>query len=181
MVKPDNTDGQRPDDTAADAIREVLAKVRDPEIPVLTIVDLGILREVRRTRLADGRDGWRIALSPTYSGCPATDMIHQQVRMALYAAGVTDFEIETRLAPPWTTDWISAEGREKLRAYGIAPPDPWPGDGPVACPRCGDTDTALLSEFGSTPCKSLRQCRACLEPFDHFKCHGRAGKAFRIT
>lgn len=156
-----------------DAVYRILSTVRDPEIPVLTILDLGIVREVRWSEIGPGREGWRITLSPTYTGCPATDMIAQQVRIALYAAGITDFLLETSLSPPWSTDWISAVGREKLRAYGIAPPSPWPGNDPVPCPHCGSTDTRLLSEFGSTPCKALRQCASCLEPFDHFKCHGR--------
>ena len=163
-----------------ESILRILATVEDPEIPVLTILDLGIVRGVRSTPAEDGRPVWQITLSPTYTGCPATDMIAQQVRMALYAAGVTDFRLETRLTPAWTTDWISAEGREKLRAYGIAPPSPSPGHEPVPCPHCGSTDTVLLSEFGSTPCKALRRCQSCLEPFDHFKCHGRAGHGIRI-
>ena len=161
------------DSPSSDAVYSILSTVQDPEIPVLTILDLGILREVRWTDIGPERQGWRITLSPTYTGCPATEMIAQQVRIALYAGGITDFRLETSLSPPWTTDWISAEGRAKLTAYGIAPPAPWPGDGPVPCPQCGSADTRLLSEFGSTPCKSLRQCASCLEPFDHFKCHGR--------
>lgn len=181
MVNPSDIGQDSQNQPRADAIRRILARVMDPEIPVLSILDLGILRDIRRADIGNGRTGWRITLTPTFSGCPATDMIAQQVRMALYAADVTDFILETSLAPPWTTDWITAEGREKLRAYGIAPPEAIPGDGNVPCPRCGSSDTRLLSEFGSTPCKALRQCGECLEPFDHFKCHGRASGAFGMT
>lgn len=161
------------DSPSSDAVYRILSTVQDPEIPVLSILDLGIVRSTQWSDIAPGRQGWHITLSPTYTACPATEMIAQQVRIALYAADITDFLLETSLSPPWTTDWISAEGREKLRAYGIAPPDPWPGNGPIPCPHCGSADTRLLSEFGSTPCKSLRRCASCLEPFDHFKCHGR--------
>jgi ring-1,2-phenylacetyl-CoA epoxidase subunit PaaD len=159
---------------------EILGTVTDPEIPVLTVTDLGIIRDVRRVETADARGKWEIVITPTYSGCPAMDMIATGIRMALYAAGVDDFEILTVLSPAWTTDWMSAEGRAKLQAYGIAPPRPLPRvyrEGlfaeaePVPCPRCGSVHTRLLSEFGSTACKSLHQCEDCGEPFDYFKCH----------
>lgn len=142
-----------------DRIRDVLAAVPDPEIPVLSILDLGIVREVSAAR---------VALTPTYSGCPATRAIEEAVRAALDAGGFEDVAIHTVLDPPWTTDWITPEGRAKLHAYGIAPPSL---AATATCPQCGSTDTEELSRFGSTPCKALWRCRACLEPFDRFKCH----------
>jgi ring-1,2-phenylacetyl-CoA epoxidase subunit PaaD len=144
-----------------DAIRAVLAGVPDPEIPVVSVVDLGIVRDVT---------SGRVTITPTYTGCPATQVIERDIRDALDAAGYRQVRLETVLSPPWTTDWISAEGREKLRAYGIAPPTP-PGERQVACPQCGSTETEEISRFGSTPCKALWRCRSCAEPFDLFKCH----------
>lgn len=143
----------------ANPIWGVLASVPDPEIPVVSVVDLGIVRGIE--------DGC-VVITPTYSGCPATLAIEQSIRAALDAAGYRDTAIETRIAPPWTTDWISAEGRDKLRKYGIAPPSP---SSDVECPQCGSTNTEEVSRFGSTPCKSQFRCRDCLEPFDRFKCH----------
>ncbi|HEX5182709.1 MAG TPA: 1,2-phenylacetyl-CoA epoxidase subunit PaaD [Allosphingosinicella sp.] len=136
----------------------ILKDVPDPEIPVLSVVDLGIVRSVK----AD-----RVVITPTYTGCPATQVIERDIRAALDAAGYRDIRIETILSPPWTTDWISPEGQEKLRAYGIAPPT----RRAVECPQCGSTDCEEVSRFGSTPCKALWRCRACGEPFDLFKCH----------
>ena len=141
----------------------VLEGVPDPEIPVLALTDLGIIRE------ADAR-ARRVVLTPTYTGCPATFAIEMSVRAALDAAGFGDVAIETTLTPPWTTDWITPEGREKLRAYGIAPPIP-AGTREVQCPQCRSTRTEEMSRFGSTPCKAQWRCRDCLEPFDLFKCH----------
>ena len=143
----------------SDAIMAVLAEVPDPEIPAVSVLDLGIVR---------GIEGDKVIITPTYSGCPATMFIEQSIRAALYAAGYRSIAIETRLAPAWTTDWISAAGKEKLRAYGIAPPDLAKT---ATCPQCGSTDTEEVSRFGSTPCKSQWRCKACLEPFDRFKCH----------
>ncbi|MFN3725280.1 MAG: 1,2-phenylacetyl-CoA epoxidase subunit PaaD [Allosphingosinicella sp.] len=143
------------------ALWDVLKSVPDPEIPVLSIIDLGILREVHDDR---------VVLTPTYTGCPATQVIERMVRDALDAAGLRDVRIETTLTPPWTTDWITPEGREKLRAYGIAPPTA-PGERAVHCPQCGSAETEEISRFGSTPCKALWRCRSCAEPFDLFKCH----------
>jgi ring-1,2-phenylacetyl-CoA epoxidase subunit PaaD len=158
---------------ASDPLWELLAKVPDPEIPVLSIVDLGIVREVRRE--SDGRV--RVAITPTYSGCPATEVIRRLVRSALDAGGYRDAILEEVLSPPWTSDWLTPSGRQKLRAFGIAPPEETvtsPGQmlrSPlVSCPRCGSRDTARVSEFGSTPCKAHYRCRACAEPFDYFKC-----------
>ena len=142
-------------------IWHLLQNVPDPEIPVISIVDLGIVREVH----AD-----RVVLTPTYTGCPATLVIETMVRAALDKAGFDHVRIETTLSPPWTTDWISGEGRQKLHAYGIAPPTP-AGERAVVCPQCGSRETEEISRFGSTPCKALWRCRACAEPFDHFKCH----------
>jgi ring-1,2-phenylacetyl-CoA epoxidase subunit PaaD len=148
------------------------AAVPDPEIPAVTVADLGILRGVRI------KDGIAIAsVTPTYTGCPAVMVIELAVKQALTDAGF-DARIERAMAPAWTTDWITDEGREKLRAYGIAPPAKGASnsrgalfsDALAACPRCASMDTELISQFGSTPCKALRRCRACREPFDHFKC-----------
>lgn len=136
----------------------VLESVPDPEIPVVSVVDLGIVREVH---------GDRIVITPTYTGCPATEVIGRDIRGALDAAGYRHVRLETSLSPPWTTDWISAEGREKLRRYGIAPPTRQA----VTCPQCGSAETEEISRFGSTPCKAQWRCRSCLEPFDLFKCH----------
>ncbi|MGO8916598.1 MAG: 1,2-phenylacetyl-CoA epoxidase subunit PaaD [Stellaceae bacterium] len=146
--------------------------VVDPEIPVLTIGDLGVLRAVR----LDG-DTVEIEITPTYSGCPAMRVIELELETALRDAGIGKFRISTVLSPAWTTDWLSEEGRRKLAEYGIAPPAGNTsrralfGADPVACPRCGAADTERISEFGSTACKALYRCRLCAEPFDYFKCH----------
>jgi ring-1,2-phenylacetyl-CoA epoxidase subunit PaaD len=137
----------------------VLKDVPDPEIPAVSILDLGIVR---------GVDEEKVVITPTYSGCPATQFIEQNIREALDSAGYRDVAIETALSPPWTTDWISEEGKRKLAAYGIAPPDLAKA---ATCPRCGSTDTEEVSRFGSTPCKAQWRCKSCLEPFDRFKCH----------
>jgi ring-1,2-phenylacetyl-CoA epoxidase subunit PaaD len=152
----------------------VLRQVPDPEVPVLSVCDLGIVREVS----VQG-SGVEVVLTPTYSGCPATEVIAQSVHDALAAAGFGPVTLITRRAPAWTTDWISDEGRRKLRDYGIAPPsgNAAVSDGAVPiriqvrgvdCPRCGSADTERLSAFGSTACKALYRCRACREPFEHF-------------
>lgn len=142
---------------------EVLGTVPDPEIPAVSLIDLGI---VRSADLANRR----VVLTPTYTGCPATFAIEASVRSALDDAGFADVELATELSPPWTTDWITEAGRAKLLAYGIAPPLV-AGSRAVACPQCGSTATAEISRFGSTPCKALWRCTACAEPFDLFKCH----------
>ena len=141
------------------AIQAVLDTVMDPEIPVVSVTDLGIVRDV---------SDQRVLITPTYSGCPATDVIERTIREALDAAGYRDVLVETTLSPPWTTDWITQRGKDALRDYGIAPPDLAKE---VACPQCGSTDTEEVSRFGSTPCKAQWRCKACLEPFDRFKCH----------
>lgn len=149
---------------------QVLARIPDPEIPVLSIVELGIVRYVRRA--ADA--ALEVGISPTYTGCPATAAIRAAARAALDAAGFSDARLEEVLSPPWTSDWITPEGRAKLEAFGIAPPLAAAGHGrtpaPVRCPRCGSAATERISEFGSTPCKAHYVCSACREPFDHFKC-----------
>jgi ring-1,2-phenylacetyl-CoA epoxidase subunit PaaD len=147
-----------------DEILRILDTVTDPEIPVLTVRDLGIIREVH----VEGGEV-EVVITPTYSGCPAMHMIEIQIMAALREAGITELRVRTVLSPAWTTAWISAEGREKLERYGIAPPREQDEHPP--CPRCGDKDTRLLSQFGSTACKALWQCNACKEPFDYFKCH----------
>lgn len=144
-------------------VLEALDSVADPEIPVLTIRDLGILRGIR---IEEGVVV--VTITPTYSGCPAMIDIRDSIEIALQKAGVGKFNIETSLSPAWTTDWMSEAGRKKLNEYGIAPPG---RASEVVCPQCGSDDTNLISEFGSTSCKALRQCNSCLEPFDHFKCH----------
>lgn len=154
---------------------QVLEAVPDPEIPVISVTELGIVREIEA---CDGN--LRVVVTPTYSGCPATEVIAQSIHDALVEAGAASVSVETRLAPAWTSDWIAAPAKEKLRAYGIAPPNCAAADAGVrplrfvapprlACPRCGATDTVRLSEFGSTACKALYRCRACLEPFEYFK------------
>ncbi|HEX6446570.1 MAG TPA: 1,2-phenylacetyl-CoA epoxidase subunit PaaD [Streptosporangiales bacterium] len=156
--------------TTATAPREVAARVCDPELPVLTIDDLGVLRDV--TVDADGTV--EVTITPTYSGCPAMEAIRSDVETALHGAGYADVRVRTVLRPAWSTDWISAEGRRKLEEFGIAPPGPVRG-GPVPvalgvrCPRCGSLDTRMTSRFGSTACKALYVCRACAEPFDAVK------------
>jgi ring-1,2-phenylacetyl-CoA epoxidase subunit PaaD len=141
-----------------DRVLEILSHVPDPEIPCVSVVDLGIVRDVKDDV---------VVITPTYTGCPATLAIEADIRSALDKAGLSALKIETALTPPWSTDWISEDGREKLRAYGIAPPVKTA----VQCPRCSSTHTEELSRFGSTPCKSLHRCLDCQEPFDRFKCH----------
>jgi ring-1,2-phenylacetyl-CoA epoxidase subunit PaaD len=143
------------------AILAVLDHVMDPEIPVVSITDLGIVRGV-------AIEPPRVQVTPTYSGCPATIAIEQSIRHALDEAGFHGVHIERVLFPPWTTEWITERGRERLKAYGIAPPDP---AATAECPRCGSADTEEVSRFGSTPCKAQWRCKACHEPFDRFKCH----------
>jgi ring-1,2-phenylacetyl-CoA epoxidase subunit PaaD len=151
---------------------DVAAQVVDPEIPVLTIADLGVLRDVA---VNDGCV--EVAITPTYSGCPAMNMITLEIELALEREGICHSKVRTVLSPAWTTDWMSDDGRRKLREYGIAPPQAGSGrralfgEQQVACPQCGSENTELLSEFGSTSCKALWRCKSCREPFDYFKCH----------
>ena len=156
-----------------DEIFRVLNEVMDPEVPVISVVELGIVRDVTITA-----SHVTVTITPTYSGCPAMHAIEHDIRAALAAAGVADVTLETVWAPAWTTDWIGPKAREKLRAFGIAPPSPAERDGlitltraraAVACPYCGSNDTVLKSEFGSTACKAIHVCNACRQPFDEFK------------
>jgi ring-1,2-phenylacetyl-CoA epoxidase subunit PaaD len=160
------------DNAIEQAVWRLLNDVPDPEIPVLTVVDLGIIRYVH----AD-EDRVTVGVSPTYTGCPATEVIQGSIREKLTAAGHANVRVETVLSPAWTSDWLSQEGRRKLREYGIAPPahavaNPRHlfSEPRIACPRCDSTRTERLSEFASTPCKALYRCTACLEPFEYFKC-----------
>lgn len=152
--------------------RNALATVCDPEIPVLTIEDLGVLRDVS----IDDKGKVNVKITPTYSGCPAMSTISLDVQTALAAVGFGNVQVELVLSPAWTTDWMSDEGRQKLLEYGIAPPAKGGtrgalfGEASIACPQCGSENTEKLSEFGSTACKALYRCKACMEPFDYFKC-----------
>jgi ring-1,2-phenylacetyl-CoA epoxidase subunit PaaD len=167
---------------STDAIWQWLSEIPDPEIPVLSLTDLGVIRDVR----------WEegtlvVTVTPTYTGCPATAVINLDIETKLRTCGVEYLRLEQKLSPPWTTDWLSVEGRKKLKNYGIAPPtetlkDTRPiadrilqmtGAGKllVSCPRCDSDNTEKVSQFGSTPCKAAYRCRSCLEPFDYFKCH----------
>ncbi len=155
-------------------ILEFLREVPDPEIPVLNIVDLGIIRDIR-----EHNNFVEVDITPTYSGCPAMKVIEDDIAAKLREKGINNFRIKNIISPAWTTDWISAEGRNKLREYGIAPPEEKSGDKNfllgktknITCPHCKSINTILISQFGSTPCKALYKCKDCTEPFDYFKCH----------
>ena len=151
---------QRP---AVDAVWGWLDAVPDPEIPVISVVDLGIVRGVQWRE-----DVLQITVTPTYSGCPATSVIAMEIETALRAKGIEKVAIKTQIAPAWTTDWLSDKGRARLKDYGIAPPNP--AGGPDACPLCNSARVERISQFGSTPCKAQWRCLDCLEPFDYFKC-----------
>jgi ring-1,2-phenylacetyl-CoA epoxidase subunit PaaD len=161
---------QRP---GTESIWSILSSVTDPEVPVLTILDLGIVRDVRKDN-----GGVTVSITPTYSGCPAMDVIASEIRSALHRHGFREVTVKHVLFPPWTTDWLSEEGREKLRKYGIAPPEHTTAEKAVllgrnktvTCPRCGSVHTEMISQFGSTACKALWKCKDCKEPFDYFKC-----------
>jgi ring-1,2-phenylacetyl-CoA epoxidase subunit PaaD len=140
-----------------------LGQVPDPEIPVISLTDLGIIRDV-----VWRGDTLEVTVTPTYSGCPATSIINLDIETALRAKGIENLTLKRQLSPAWTTDWLSPEGRDKLEAYGIAPPQP--AGGPQHCPHCKAADVERISQFGSTPCKAQWRCLSCLEPFDYFKC-----------
>jgi ring-1,2-phenylacetyl-CoA epoxidase subunit PaaD len=168
-----------------DRIWSLLEEVNDPEVPVLSIVDLGIVRDIKEVRKAGeetGTDGAgiEVIITPTYSGCPAMDAIRMNIRMVLLRHGYGKTTITTVLSPAWTTDWMSEKGKDKLKAYGIAPPLPsqqvcrpalFHQEEAIPCPRCNSYHTQLISQFGSTACKALYRCEDCKEPFDYFKCH----------
>jgi ring-1,2-phenylacetyl-CoA epoxidase subunit PaaD len=154
-------------------VMEILDEVMDPEVPVISVVELGIIRDV-----AVSADRVQVTVTPTYSGCPAMKVIEDDIRSALVSAGAESVEVKTTFSPAWTTDWIGAEAREKLRSYGIAPPGPAPAtelvtlerrQAAVVCPFCGSSNTRLQSEFGSTACKAIHVCDECRQPFDEFK------------
>jgi ring-1,2-phenylacetyl-CoA epoxidase subunit PaaD len=163
---------------AVDEVWRWLAAIPDPEVPAISIVDLGIVRDVREES-DPGGPAIVVTITPTYSGCPAMDMIAHDVVQMLRGRGVTNVRLETRLSPPWTTDWMSLQGKEQLRRYGIAPPAGAgtaviklrraAADAGIRCPHCGSANTERVSEFGSTSCKAQHRCRDCLEPFDYFK------------
>jgi ring-1,2-phenylacetyl-CoA epoxidase subunit PaaD len=167
---------------SVEAILGWLEAIPDPEIPVLSILDLGIVRDVAWTE-EDGEPMLAVAVTPTYSGCPAIRTIEGDIVRELHARGIANVALGVRLSPPWTTDWLTATGREKLRAYGISPPRlrAVEADAPfdlgalederARCPRCDSDRVELVSRYGSTPCKALYRCGACREPFDHFKTH----------
>lgn len=156
-------------------IYEYLEDIKDPEVPVLSIIDLGIVRDVKLIN-----DELEVVITPTYSGCPAMDLITTTIRVMLSTLGFKKIKITQVLSPPWTTDWMSEEGKRKLKEYGIAPPNPkqqvcttelFQKEEAIQCPHCNSYHTRRISEFGSTACKSLFQCDECKEPFDYFKCH----------
>lgn len=171
---------------AIDEIWRWLAEIPDPEIPAISIVDLGIVRELRMQDI-DGSERLVVTITPTYSGCPATEVIAASIRDALASHGIADARLETRLSPPWTTDWLKPEAKAKLQGYGIAPPVGLASNEQaidasrilrrreqlpvVACPQCGSTKTEVISQYGSTPCKAQYRCISCREPFDYFKTH----------
>lgn len=156
------------------AIWRILEDVKDPEVPVLSVIDLGIVRSIK---IAENKID--ITITPTYSGCPAMDVIAMDIRLKLIEKGYRDVSIQLQLSPAWTTDWMSEEGKQKLKAFGIAPPNPKQQfcssemfqQESVQCPRCNSYHTELISQFGSTACKSMYRCLDCKEAFDHFKCH----------
>lgn len=152
VVKPEDTE-----------IWAWLDQVPDPEIPVISVVDLGIVRGI-----SWHGETLEVAVTPTYSGCPATRVISMDIETALRERGLSDVRIKTQIAPPWTTDWLSEKGRARLEDYGIAPPSP--AGGPERCPHCGSQEVTRISQYGSTPCKAQWRCNSCLEPFDYFKC-----------
>ncbi len=155
-------------------IYQYLNQVKDPEVPVLSILDLGIVRDVKINEAKEAI----ITITPTYSGCPAMDVIGMNIRMALTGRGFTKVTVELQLKPAWTTDWMTEAGKQKLKAYGIAPPQRLAkntlalfDDDAIPCPHCDSANTELVSNFGATSCKALYKCNNCSEPFEHFKCH----------
>jgi ring-1,2-phenylacetyl-CoA epoxidase subunit PaaD len=161
---------------SAGQVFQWLSTVSDPEVPALSILDLGIVRDVR----INDENECTVTITPTYSGCPAMDVIGMNIRMALAGRGFSKVDVQLQLSPAWTTDWMTEEGKRKLKEYGIAPPARMASAGSlglfeeeeaIACPRCNSTDTKLVSNYGATACKAMYQCNNCHEPFEHFKCH----------
>lgn len=158
---------------------QLLETVKDPEVPVLSIIDLGIVRSVQVQDTFADTPGIHIVITPTYSGCPAMDVISMDIRLKLMEKGLRHVHITQQLSPAWTTDWMTESGKQKLKKYGIAPPNPKQqvcrqelfAAEVVQCPRCDSYHTELISQFGSTPCKALYRCLDCREAFDYFKCH----------
>ena len=158
---------------------QILEDVKDPEVPVLSIVDLGIVRSIELVTSNDERSGLTITITPTYSGCPAMDVIQIDIRLKLVEHGYKNIQIQQSLSPAWTTDWMTEEGKRKLKEFGIAPPNPKQQfcsqemfqQEAVQCPHCNSFHTGLISQFGSTACKAMYRCRDCQEAFDYFKCH----------
>jgi ring-1,2-phenylacetyl-CoA epoxidase subunit PaaD len=162
---------------SSDQVMEWLNDVTDPEVPVLTIIDLGVVRGVQITG-SDADPFVKVFITPTYSGCPAMDVIAVGIRMALLGHGIKHITVEHQLSPAWTTDWMSEDGKRKLKEYGIAPPNRKAfqalglfEEEQITCPRCGSESTELVSNFGPTSCKALYKCLSCKEPFEYFKCH----------
>lgn len=159
---------------------DLLKEIKDPEIPVLSIVDLGIVREIKIQSPPSEDGGIEVVITPTYTGCPAMDMIAAAIKIEMATLGFKKVKVTHVISPAWTTDWMSEEGKQKLKEYGIAPPNPkqqvcndklFAADEAVQCPHCNSWHTHRISEFGSTACKALYQCDECKEPFDYFKCH----------
>ena len=158
--------------TEEQKIWDILQTVPDPEIPVLSVIDLGIIRKIEIYNTAENSTGVRVLITPTYSGCPAMDAINMDIRLKLLENGYKNIQVTSILSPAWTTDWMSEAGKQKLKDYGIAPPKlSTEKNYIVECPQCHSLHTKLLSQFGSTACKALYQCQDCKEPFDYFKCH----------
>lgn len=157
---------------STEQIYSYLENVCDPEVPVLSVLDLGIVRDIK---ISD--DAVHVKITPTYSGCPAMNTISANIKFELLAQGLKNITVEETLSPPWTTDWMSDVGKRKLKEFGIAPPqyqqkdNPLEEDAVVPCPRCESKNSELVSQFGSTSCKALYKCKDCLEPFDYFKCY----------
>ena len=161
-------------------IWNLLNEVYDPEVPVLSVTDLGIVRNVEVQQDDSGQEQITVTITPTYTGCPAMDVISMSIRMKLLEHGYRNIQVKSVLSPAWTTDWMTEAGKQKLKAYGVAPPNPgqqvckpdlFQEDEAVQCPRCNSYNTAMVSRFGSTACKALYKCNDCFEPFDYFKCH----------
>lgn len=180
-IKNKNSTVEKTSEEIEKEVWAILETVSDPEVPVLSVVDLGVVRTVGFTPAsADGKGGLLISYTPTYTGCPAMDVMKMNMRMALQQAGFTEIQFTQVLSPAWTTDWMSESGKQKLKAYGITPPqykqavctpDSFQQEEAIPCPRCNSYHTRLVSQFGSTACKALYQCNDCKEPFDYFKCH----------